>query len=165
MISQTVKENLSLISSILIAIAIAFVVTWTFFTRILMQGFSMSPSISNRDIVLVNRLYKNFLSLDRYDVIAFYVNDKESIKRVIGLPGDKIKISSSNIYVNDEKIDEKYMTSTLSSYTDINTTVGNDEFYVLGDNLDSSRDSRFEDIGNIHRSQIIGKIWQIIKSK
>ena len=77
MISQTVKENLSLISSILIAIAIAFVVTWTFFTRILMQGFSMSPSISNRDIVLVNRLYKNFLSLDRYDVIAFYVNDKE----------------------------------------------------------------------------------------
>ena len=125
----------------------------------------MSPSIANRDIVLVNRLYKNFLTLNRYDVIAFYINDKESIKRIIGLPGDKIKISSSNIYINDEKIDEKYMTSSLSSYIDINTIVGEDEYYVLGDNLDSSRDSRFEDIGNIHRSQIIGKVWKVIETK
>ena len=130
-----------------------------------MQGFSMSPSINNRDVVFVNRLYKNLLTLNRYDVIAFYINDKESVKRIIGLPGDKIKISSSNIYVNDEKIDERYMNSTLSSYTDINTTVGVDEYYVVGDNLDSSRDSRFEDIGNIHKSQIIGKVWNIIKSK
>lgn len=165
MFSQNISKKLSFIANIMLAVAIAFVITWTFFTRILMQGFSMNPSISNRDIVLVNRLYKNFLPLDRYDVIAFYVNNKESIKRVIGLPGDKIKISSSNIYVNDEKIDEKYLTSTLSSYTDINTTVSQDEYYVLGDNLDSSRDSRFEDIGNIHRSQIIGKVWHIIQSK
>ena len=149
----------------MVAISIAFVITWTFFTRILMQGFSMSPSINNRDVVFVNRLYKNLLTLNRYDVIAFYINDKESVKRIIGLPGDKIKISSSNIYVNDEKIDERYMNSTLSSYTDINTTVGVDEYYVVGDNLDSSRDSRFEDIGNIHKSQIIGKVWNIIKSK
>ena len=57
------------------------------------------------------------------------------------------------------------MQSSLSSYTDINTIVGEDEYYVLGDNLDSSRDSRFEDIGNIHKSQIIGKVWHIIESK
>lgn len=165
MISQNVKNNLSLVAGIILSVAIAFVITWTFFTRILMQGFSMSPSISNRDIVFVNRLHKSLIPLERYDIIAFYVNDKESVKRVIGLPGDKIKISSSNIYVNDEKIDERYMASTLSSYTDINTTVGLDEYYVLGDNLDSSRDSRFEDVGNIHKSQIIGKVWYIIKSK
>ena len=165
MISKELKNNLSIIVDMMLAIAIAFVITWTFFTRMLVQGFSMSPSIANRNIVLVNRLYKNFLSLNRYDVIAFYINDKESIKRVIGLPGDKIKISSSNIYINDVKIDEKYMQSSLSSYTDINTIVGEDEYYVLGDNLDSSRDSRFEDIGNIHKSQIIGKVWHIIESK
>ena len=165
MINKNVKKNLSFIVDIMVAISIAFVITWTFFTRILMQGFSMSPSINNRDVVFVNRLYKNLLTLNRYDVIAFYINDKESVKRIIGLPGDKIKISSSNIYVNDEKIDERYMNSTLSSYTDINTTVGVDEYYVVGDNLDSSRDSRFEDIGNIHKSQIIGKVWNIIKSK
>lgn len=165
MISKSVKKNLSIIVDLMLAITIAFVLTWTFFTRLLVQGFSMSPSIANRDIVLVNRLYKNFLTLNRYDVIAFYINDKESIKRIIGLPGDKIKISSSNIYINDEKIDEKYMTSSLSSYIDINTIVGEDEYYVLGDNLDSSRDSRFEDIGNIHRSQIIGKVWKVIETK
>lgn len=165
MINKSTKKNFSIIVDIMLTIAIAFVITWTFFTRLLVQGFSMSPSIANRDIVLVNRLYKNFLTLNRYDVIAFYINDKESVKRIIGLPGDKIKISSSNIYINDKKIDERYMTSNLSSYTDINTIVGEDEYYVLGDNLDSSRDSRFDDIGNIHKSQIIGKVWNIIQQK
>ena len=55
------------------------------------------------------------------------------------------------------------MTSTLSSYTDINTTVGNAEFYVLGDNLDSSKDSRFADVGNIKRSDIVGKVWFVLR--
>lgn len=163
MLSKEVKRTLIYIVSIILAVAIAFVITWTFFTRFLMQGFSMSPSINNRDIVFVNRLHKNLLPLSRYDVIVFYINDKENIKRIIGLPGDKIKISSSNIYVNDVKVDDKYFNSALSSYTDINTIVGEDEYYVLGDNLDSSRDSRFENVGNVHKSQIIGKVWRVFK--
>ena len=159
------KKSFIYITNILITIVIAFVITWTFFTRLLMQGFSMSPNINNRNIVFINRLYKNFFQLKRYDVIAFYINGKESIKRVIGLPGDKVKISSSNIYINDNLIDDKYLQQSLSSYTNIDIKVAENEYYVLGDNLDSSRDSRFEDIGTINRKQIIGKVWKVSKTK
>lgn len=159
------KHNIGYIVDIIVVITIAFVVTWTFFTRILMQGYSMSPNINNRDIVFVNRLYKNFMQLHRFDIIVFNINGKDSIKRIIGLPGDRIKISSSNIYINDILVENEFLSSSLSSYMDTNVYIGKDEYYVLGDNLDSSRDSRFEEIGNIHRSQIIGKVWKIVNSK
>lgn len=153
------------IVDISLAITIAFFISWTFFSRVVMQGLSMAPIVSDRDTVIVNRLYKNLLVLNRYDLIAFNINGQESIKRIIGLPGDNIKISSGNVYINGEKISEDFIQSSLSSNIEQDVDVADNEFYVLGDKLDSSKDSRFEDIGNIKRKQIIGKVWYIIKNK
>lgn len=145
------------------AVALAFIVSYTFFAQVLQQGFSMAPYINDRNIVLVNRLYKNFLPLTRFDVIAFKNNGQDSVKRIYGLPGETVVISSGNIYINDNRIDNDNLKNSLSSNIEQNVKLGIDEYYVLGENLDSSKDSRFSDVGNIKQSNIIGKIWFVIR--
>lgn len=123
----------------------------------------MAPYINDGNIVLVNRLYKNFLSLNKQDVIVFYNNDQISVKRIYGLPGETITITNGNFYINDIQVESEDLKNSLSSNIEQNVKLGEDEYYVLGDNLDSSKDSRFADVGNISSKDIIGKVWFIIK--
>lgn len=123
----------------------------------------MAPAVNDRDVVLVNRLYKNLLPISREDVIVFYIGEQENIKRVYGLPGETIVISSGEFYVNDTKLDIDAFENSLSSNIEQNVKLGDDEYYVLGDNLDSSMDSRFSQVGNVNRSQIIGKVWKVFR--
>lgn len=161
--SNILLKLCQIIADIVFAIAFAFIISYTFFAVSLQQGFSMAPSINNGNIVIVNRLYKNFLPLERKDVIVFYLSGQESIRRIYGLPGETITISKGNLYVDDVLIDDFDLKNSLSSNIDQNVKLGPDEYYVLGDNLDSSNDSRFSDVGNVKRSNIKGKVWYIIK--
>ena len=152
-----------IVTSIVFAVALAFIVSYTFFAVSLQQGFSMAPHINNGNVVIVNRLYKNFLPLEREDVIVFYLSGQESIRRICGLPGETVSISKGNLYINDVLIDSFDLKNSLTSNIDQNVRLGDDEYYVLGDNLDSSNDSRFPDVGNIKRANIKGKVWYIIR--
>ncbi len=152
-----------LIADIVFAVALAFTVSYLFFGQVLQQGFSMAPYINDGNIVLVNRLYKTIFPLDKQDVIAFYNNGQESIKRIYGLPGETITISNGNFYIDDIQIESEDLKNSLSSNIEQNVKLGENEYYVLGDNLDSSKDSRFADVGNIARDDIIGKVWFIIR--
>ena len=151
------------IADIVFAVALAFTVSYLFFGQVLQQGFSMAPYINDGNIVLVNRLYRNLISLNKQDVIAFYNNGQESIKRIYGLPGETITISNGNFYIDDIQIESEDLKNSLSSNIEQNVKLGENEYYVLGDNLDSSKDSRFADVGNISREDIIGKVWYIIR--
>lgn len=153
------KKFCGILVDVCLIIVVASFLSWSFLTRVVMQGFSMNPTIKDREVVFINRLYKNMLKLDRYDIIAFHMEDQENIKRIIGLPGDHIKISSGNIYVNGSKIEEDFMQVFLSSNFEQDLYVENDEYYVLGDNLDSSKDSRYKDFGNVQKNRVIGKVW------
>lgn len=150
-------------ADVIFAVALAFTISYIFFAQVLQQGFSMAPYINDGNIALVNRLHKNFLPLKKQDVIAFYTNGQESIKRIYGLPGETITISNGNFYINDIQIDTDDLRNSLSSNIDQNIKLGENDYYVLGDNLDSSKDSRFSDVGNINRNDIIGKVWFIIR--
>ena len=161
--SNFILKLCQIVTSIVFAVACAFIISYTFFAVSLQQGFSMAPYINNGNIVLVNRLYKNFLPLEREDVIVFYLSGQESIRRICGLPGETVSISKGNLYINDVLIDSFDLKNSLSSNIDQNVKLGDDEYYVLGDNLDSSNDSRFPDVGNIKRANIKGKVWRIIK--
>ena len=103
------------------------------------------------------------MPLNKQDVIVFYNNGQESIKRIYGLPGETITISNGSFYIDDIKMDSEDLRNSLSSNIEQNVKLGENEYYVLGDNLDSSKDSRFADVGNINRKDIVGKVWFIIK--
>ena len=161
-------ENLVLkicriVVDIIFAVAVAFIVSYVLFTQRLQQGFSMAPYINDGNIVLVNRLYRNVFLLYKNDVIVFNNNGQDSIKRIYGLPGETITISNGDFYIDDIKIENDNLKNSLSSNIDQNVKLGEDEYYVLGDNLDSSKDSRFADVGNIKRSDIVGKVWFVVR--
>ena len=132
-----------------------------------MVGNSMAPAINNAEGVLINKIAYNIGSPERFDVIVLLDDEgRETIKRIIGLPGEQIKIVDSRIYIKnsdgeqvleDIYFDEKYESGYVSEYVEI--PMG--EYFVMGDSRNVSEDSRFEYVGNIKEEDIIGKAWLI----
>lgn len=132
-----------------------------------MVGNSMSPVLCNSDSVLINKFSYELGEPDRYDIIVYKNEDGDiSIKRIIGLPGEEIKIEDSKIYIRDNGKEtvlkdiyatEKFESGYVGEYTEI--PMG--EYFVMGDNRNLSEDSRFEYVGNIKRENILGKAWLI----
>ena len=115
-------------------------------------GNSMEPTFKDGDVCVVNKQY----TLDRSDIVVFKFNDKEYIKRVIGLPNDTIYCWGNTIYVNGEPIEESYVQGETTDFNEI--TLEDDEFFCLGDNREYSKDSRY--FGRFKTSYIIGEVNQ-----
>lgn len=145
-----------------IAVALAF--AWfclTFFgNQVTVNGQSMQPLLNSGDVILMNRLVYEFGKPKRMDVVVFERDDKKTnVKRVIGVPGDVVQIKNSEIYVNGEKLDEDSGTVALAGLAENPVELGDKEYFLLGDNRDSSEDSRFANVGNVKEDQILGKAW------
>lgn len=125
----------------------------------------MEPRLSNEDNLIVDKITYRFKNPERFDIIVFpFQYDKNTfyIKRIIGLPGETVYIDyDGNIYINDELLVEGYGKEVIEdpglAYTPI--TLGEDEYFVLGDNRNNSSDSRDPSVGNIKREDIIGRAW------
>lgn len=161
--SKIVLKFCQIIADVVFAVSLALIISYSFFTPCLQHGFSMVPYINDSNVVLVNRLYRKLFKPKRKDVIVFYVDGQESIRRIYGLPGETITINSGNFYIDDVQMQDFDLKNSLSSNISQNVKLAADEYYVLGDSLDNSMDSRSPDIGNIKRENIIGKVWFIIK--
>ena len=146
----------------------AFVLVWYFGQRVSVIGDSMNPGLKNGDITLVNRLVYDVRKPRRGDVIAFKPNGNESshyyMKRVIGLPGETIECKEGIIFIDGEMLEEDYKTTAIEELGLLEEpiTLKSDEFFVLGDDRQSSEDSRMANIGNVKRSEIAGKVWFVI---
>lgn len=144
---------------------LAFVFVWYFGRRVSNIGDSMAPLIENGDVVLVNRILYDASVPKRGDIIVFKPNGNENlhsyVKRIIALPGERIQITDEGIFVDGELLKEEYDTSGISDagLASEEITLAGDEFFVLGDNRESSEDSRKADVGNVRRSEIEGKAW------
>ena len=149
----------------------AFLIVWHLGQRVSMIGDSMNPILRNGDVVLVNRLVYNARRPRRGDIIVFKPKGNENshyyIKRVIGLPGEKVEFRENEIYINGNRLEEKYQ-STAVDRTGIVTEkmeLGSDEYFVLGDDRENSEDSRDADVGNVKREHIFGKAWFVISPR
>ena len=139
-----------------LAVMVGLAVSKYFIFRATVSGSSMEPTYYDGDIcfALVQ------CNIERGDVVIIDTDDVEKhlIKRVIGLPGDTIRVENSHVYINDEVYNEDYI--IYDEYPSINADkdilLGNNEYFVLGDNRPISRDSRY--FGAVHRSEIRGVV-------
>ena len=163
--SNIVKEIIIWVICIGLSILAGFLVTKYAIEKTTMIGDSMNTTLNDGEEIIINKLAYIFSSPDRFDVIVFMQEGKEhsfyNIKRVIGLPGETICIKEGYVYVNNSKIDEKIAVDTINNpgLAGEPIVLGDDEYFVLGDNRNQSEDSRFANISLIKENEIIGEAW------
>jgi signal peptidase I len=145
-----------IIQTIVLALVLFFAINFIS-ARIRVDGSSMEPTFHNGDYVIVNRLTYQWGEIQRGDVVVFpypLSPEEDYIKRVIGLPGDRVAIYGGNVYVNGQRIEEPYISSAPAN--DVAETVVPEGYvYVLGDNRSASSDSR--SWGPLEIEAILGK--------
>ena len=130
-----------------------------------MMGVSMNTTLNDGDKVIINKLAYLRDEPERNDVIVFSQSKSGhgyyNIKRVIGLPGETVEITNGVVYINGEKLQEDIEVEAMrvAGLADEPILLGENEFFVLGDNRNYSEDSRFANIGIIVKNDIIGKAW------
>ena len=147
-------------------ISAAWFTVYSFMGQTVVSGQSMSPVLSAEDVCLINRLKIDLLKPDRYDIVMFERADtgKTNIKRIIGLPNETVQIRDGSVYIDGKRLaDERLGSIALAGIAENIVELGSDEYFVLGDNAESSEDSRFANIGNVKKNSIKGKIWFRIK--
>lgn len=163
------KEFMSEIGRWAIAILVVVIFAYSIVTfgiqTVTMVGQSMSPAISDKDVMLLNKRAYSFKDPQRYDIIAFKLKENQdsyfNIKRIIGLPGETVQIRNGRIFINGDALkdlpfDSLIMTEGLA-YDSI--TLSETEYFVLGDNCNNSEDSRYVNIGNVSEKEISGKVF------
>ena len=155
---------------ILIIIGISYLVITFVGQRTQVSGSSMETTLSDGDQLIVDKISYRFRDPSRYDIVVFpykYEKNTYYIKRIIGLPGETVQIKDGEIYIDGEKLEEKYETTAIedAGTASEEITLDGDEYFVLGDNRRNSEDSRMADIGNVKRSEIEGKAWFVLSTK
>ena len=159
------------IVKIVVVVLVGFLVTIALGKTTIMQDGSMEPTLSAGDFALTNRFTYQVGEPSRGEIVAFKLSDDEMasthIKRVIGLPGETIQIVEGKILIDGEVYKETMVFPTIENpgIAEDVVKLGSNEYFVLGDNRNSSEDSRFLDVGVIEKKEIIGKIWFIISPK
>lgn len=166
--NKQLKEILSTSLYLLVVLVLTFLVVTYVGQRTKVIGSSMEPMLSDGDNLIVDKTSYRFEDPKRFDIIVFpfrYAEKTYYIKRIIGLPGETIYIDEDGvIYIDGEVLTESYGKEVIAdpgrAYEPI--TLGEDEYFVMGDNRNNSSDSRDPVVGNIHRDEFIGKAWMRI---
>ena len=152
---ETIKNIIPYVVIIVIVILIRTFVM----TPVRVNGPSMDNTLKNGQIMILNKLSK----YKRGDIVVVDLGNEKIIKRIVGLPGESIYCLNSEIYINDEKIKEDYISSETLDFTKV--FIQEDEYFVMGDNRTVSMDSRT--FGPINKSQMMGisefRIWPLHK--
>lgn len=143
------------------AVLLAWILVHFCLEVITVHGNSMQPAYYDGDMILMNKLDYQFNDPGRYDAAVMELENGSSVhytlKRVVGLPGEKVQIRDGRLYINGEeqkRLDEAILSAGLAAYE---IKLGEDEYFVIGDNYNNSEDSRVANIGNIKREQFVGK--------
>ena len=141
---RLLKDAVELLVGGAVAVFLAFVLIFSVGMRTSVIGDSMEPALHNGQEILMNRILYRISTPKRGDVVVFLPNNNKNshyyVKRVVGLPGETVQIREGNVYIDG-------------------VILAGDEFFVLGDNRNSSEDSRSGNIGAVKKDTIVGKAW------
>lgn len=156
---------------IAVVIACAFVVVHFFGFQTTMVGDAMNPTASSNDVILVNRMIYKVSTPKSGDVIAFLPNGNEKshyyIRRVVGVPGDTVQIVDGELLINGEVYELAGLNGNIevAGLAEDEITLDKDEYFVIGDNPNSSEDSRHTNVGMVSLEDICGKAWFCISPR
>lgn len=158
------KEVAGLVIYCLIVIAAMFLIIKYVGQRTVVMGHSMEPTLQDSDNLITDKITYRFRDPKRFDIIVFPFKDNRAtllIKRIVGMPGETVQVIDGNVYVNGYALEDNYGNAVMTDpgLAADPVVLKEDEYFVLGDNRNNSTDSRFESVGNIHRSEIIGRAW------
>lgn len=166
------RENypkLSFLTELLFEVAMvilcAFLIIEFVATRSIVDGTSMTDTLQDNDNLIVEKVSYWFHGPERFDIIIIDIDKTTKthyVKRVVGLPGETVQIIDGYVYINGEMLEEDIYGKDLilnpgSAATPV--VLGEDEYFVLGDNRNNSSDSRFSTVGKVKRNKILGKVW------
>ena len=144
---------------LLIAIGLALVIIVFLYQPVKVEGTSMAPLLSDQERIFINKFVYRFEPIQRGDVVVFWYpldHSKSFIKRVIGLPGEKVEIRQGTVYVDGKIVPEPYVPAQYEDLSDFGpVTVKKDSYFVMGDHRISSNDSRV--FGSVASQYIYGR--------
>ena len=152
-LTKWLKENI-----VFLIILTAIIITRIFFfSPIRVNGTSMHPTLQDKELMILNKISLK-QGINRFDIVVVQENNKYIIKRVIGLPGESVRYKDSKLYINGKVIEDNYSKTTTNDFD--NVVLGENEYFVMGDNRAVSSDSRI--IGPVNIKNIKGKTNLII---
>ncbi len=143
----------SLLPYIIILIIVVLIRTFII-TPAVVNGDSMKDTLLDNEVVLVNKLYVNVSDIKRFDIVVINENGEHIVKRIIGLPGEKVEYKNNKLFINDKEVNSELKFKDTEDF--VYEKVESDKYFVLGDNREISKDSRI--IGTINKDDIIGKV-------
>lgn len=156
------REILEWIFVVVFAVGAALIIRTFIFEPVRVDGESMMQTLADNEYMIVTKYQYLFSDPERFDIVICHYPDRGNtnfVKRIVGIPGDVVAVRDGTLYVNGEAVDESN-TVNKANYTMSEVTVGEGEYFVLGDNRSHSNDSHI--IGPLKRNQIIGKVRFVV---
>lgn len=164
---KALKELFSTGMYLLVVLLLTYLLVTYVGQRTEVDGASMENTLSHGDNLIVDKISYRFSDPERFDIVVFPFQYEENtfyIKRIIGLPGETVRIDEEgNIYINEVLLEETYGKEVIRpeniGLAFDSVQLGEDEYFVMGDNRNNSLDSRTPMVGNVSREELIGKAW------
>ncbi|MBQ8802857.1 MAG: signal peptidase I [Tyzzerella sp.] len=163
---RKVRELFGWVLYIAVLVCAVHLITTYVGQRTVVAGDSMLNTLHDKDNLIIDKVSYRFRAPERYEIIVFpyrYAEETFYIKRIIGLPGETVQIIEGYVYVNGEKLGETYGRDVIDSdkygIAAEPVELGEDEYFVLGDNRNESADSRETSVGVLKRKDLIGRAW------
>ncbi len=164
---KALKELLSTGMYLLVVLFLTYLLVTFVGQRTEVDGASMENTLYHGDNLIVDKISYRFSDPERFDIVVFPFQYEENtfyIKRIIGLPGESVRIDEQgNIYINEVLLEENYGKEVIKpeniGLAADSVLLGEDEYFVMGDNRNNSLDSRTSMVGNVSRDEIVGKAW------
>ncbi len=153
------NKSIKIIIGAAVMFLAALYISTNLYQVMLIQGDSMLPTYHSWQFTLLDKRIEDFYS---GDVVAFTCDGAKGVlvKRIVAVPGDSVQIKDKILYVNGSPVEQELVTAELnySGIAEQKIILSEEEYFLLGDNYEYSKDSRYEEIGCIRQEQILGKV-------